>query len=118
MAQRIKKREITIVEEKGTFSSLFKRLYGETEYDFEGLEAVRHLLSNQKARLLHMIKTKSPKSIYELAKLVNRDFKAVNEDLKVLKRFGCIDLISEKKGKRVRLKPVLIADMLQLEIKF
>lgn len=118
MAQKIKTREITIVEEKGTFSTLFKRLYGESdEYSFEGLSAVRHLLSNEKARLLHIIKTRAPTSIYGLAKLLGRDFKAVNEDVKTLERFGFIDLIEEKSGKRARLKPVIVIDTLRIEIK-
>ncbi len=118
MTQRIKSREITIVEDKGTFSTLFKRLYGESEgYNFDGLAALRHLLSNEKARILHTIKTHSPSSIYALAKLVKRDFKAVNEDLHALERFGIIDLIEEKSGKRVRLKPVMVTDVLKIELK-
>lgn len=118
MVQRSKVREITFVEEKGTFSTLFKRLYGESEeYNYEGLAAVRHLLSNEKARLLHTIKTRAPSSIYQLAHIVGRDFKAVSEDLKILNRFGFIDLIEEKVGKRTRLKPVIIIDTLKLEIR-
>lgn len=118
MAQRIKTREITILEEKGTFSTLFKRLYGEAdEYSFDGLAALRRLLSNEKARLLHLIKTKSPPSLYSLAKLAGRDFKAVTEDVKTLERFGLIDLVEEKSGKRTRLKPVLVTDLLRINIR-
>lgn len=118
MALRSKVREITLVEDKGTFSTLFKRLYGESEeYDYEGITAVRHLLSNEKARVLHTIKSKAPASIYKLARLLERDFKAVNEDVKLLHRFGFIDLVEEKTGKRSRLKPVLVIDSLKIEIK-
>lgn len=119
MATRTKTREITIVEEKGTFSTLFKRLYGESdEYNYEGIAALRHLLSNEKARLLHVVKTRAPSSLYQLSRLLNRDFKAVTEDVKLLQRFGCIDLVEEKVGKRKRLKPVILLDTLRLEIKF
>ena len=58
------------------------------DFDFEALSALRRLLSNEKARLLHVIKKNRPKSIYELAKILKRDFKSVNEDIKLLQRFG------------------------------
>lgn len=118
MAQKIKVREITLTEEKGTFSLLFKKLYGESDdYNFEGIAALRHLLSNERARLLHAIKTRAPNSIYSLAKIVGRDFKAVNKDLKSLERFGFIDFVAEKSGKRNRLKPVLALDVLRIDFK-
>lgn len=114
-----KVREINIVEESGAFKSFFKKITGEhTDYDFEGISALRKLLSNEKARILHIIKTKHPSSIYKLAKVLNRDFKSVNEDIKLLDRFGFIDLISEKTGKRERLKPILAADMIRIDFKF
>ena len=118
MSKKTKVREITIVDEKGTFATLFGKLYGEAaEYDFEGIAALRNLLSNEKARLLHVIKTKKPSSLYNLAKLVSRNFKSVKDDIAVLERFGLIDLMAEKSGKRQRLRPVLAADSIRLEIK-
>jgi hypothetical protein len=61
MAQKAKTREITIVEEGGTFSTFFKRFASEQkEFDFEGLSALRQLLSNEKARMLHTKKRKIP----------------------------------------------------------
>jgi len=118
MASKNKTKEINIVEEGGAFQSFFKRFAGDTRgYDFEGISALRKLLSNERARLLHTIKTKSPKSIYELAKLLSRDFKSVQQDIKLLERFGFLDLVSEKSGKRVRLKPVLAVDTLHITIK-
>src|SRR3989338_10725287 len=117
MAQRTKTREITIVDKAGTFNTFFKRFSGEQEeYDFEGLSALRKLLSNQKSKILHTIKTKNPKSIYELAKILKRDFKSVSEDIKLLERFGFIDMLSEKTGKRERLKPVIVVDSIYLQI--
>jgi predicted transcriptional regulator len=87
------------------------------DYDFEGIGALRKLLSNEKARIMHTIKVKSPSSIYALAKILKRDFKSVNEDLKLLERFGFIDLIAEKSGKRERLKPILVVDSIHINIK-
>ena len=118
MAQKYKTREITIVDKSGAFSVFFKRFTSEKdEYDFEGLTALRRLLSNEKARVLHTIKTKSPKSLYHLAKLLGRDFKSVMEDIKLLERFGFVELAAEKTGKRERLKPILISDTVHINIK-
>src|SRR3989344_2206488 len=116
MAAKSKTREITIVDDKGTFTTFFRKFYGEEDvYDFEGLAALRHVLSNEKARILHAIKTKNPLSIYALAKSLGRDFKSVNDDIKLLERFGFIDLIAEKTGKRSRLKPIIITDTIKIE---
>jgi predicted transcriptional regulator len=120
MAKKTKIRDITIVDDEGTFSTFFKRFSGEKdvkEYDFDSLSLVRRLLSNEKAKILHTIKRKSPSSIYNLAKLLGRDFKSVSEDIKLLERFGFIDMISEKTGKRQRLKPILAVDSIVLNIK-
>jgi len=118
MAFKSKTRDISIVDNSGTFSVFFKRLTGKkTDYDFEGISALRRLLSNEKARLLHLIKTKQPGSIYQLAKLLKRDFKSVTEDIRLLERFGFIDLIAEKSGKRERLKPILVVDSIHINLK-
>lgn len=118
MAEKTKTREITIVEEGGTFATFFKKFSSESkEYDFEGLSSLRKVLSNEKARLLHIIKTKKPLSIYALAKILKRDFKAVSSDIILLERFGFIDLISEKSGKRERLRPIIIVDSINIKIK-
>src|SRR3989344_1209021 len=110
MASKTKVREINIVDKGGAFNAFFSRLAGDKEYDFEGISLLRKLLSNERARLLHTIKTRHPKSIYELAKLLQRDFKSVSDDIKLLERFGFIEMVSEKTGNRERLKPLIIAD--------
>ena len=117
MTKKTKTRQITITDDKGTFTGFFKKLTGEKEdYDFDSLASLRSLLSNEKARALNVIKTKEPRSIYHLARLLKRDFKSVNEDIKLLERFGFIDLIKEKTGQRQRLKPVLVVGTLYIEI--
>jgi predicted transcriptional regulator len=115
MAEKSKTREITIVDKGGAFKTIFKKFDGEKkDYDFEGLSALRRILSNEKARLLHTIKNKNPSSIYQLAKILQRDFKSVSDDIKLLERFGFIDMIAEKTGKRNRLKPVIVVDSMHL----
>ena len=118
MALKSKTRDITITDDSGAFSTFFRRFSSDSqEFDFEGLSALRKLLSNQRARLLHVIKTKKPGSIYALAKLLGRDFKSVFSDIKLLERFGFLEMVSEKTGKRERLKPILVSDTIHINIK-
>ena len=113
----IKTREITITESKGAFSIFKKPRTSKKDYDFSGVLALRQLLSNEKARILHTIKTQNPKSIYDLAKKLNRGFKSVNDDLKLLERFGFIELIEEKTKGRIRHKPEIVVDTITIHLK-
>lgn len=117
MADKTKTREITIVDEGNTFNAFLRKFTGEKEYNFEGLANVRRLLSDEKTRLLHTIKIKKPSSLYGLAKMLGRDFKSVKEDVDVLEKFGFIEIIGEKTGKRERHKPVLAVDSMHIYIK-
>ncbi len=110
-------REITIEGDKGVFSIFKKQGSEKKDYDFEGILALRQLLSNEKARILHAIKTQKPQSIYDLAKKLGRGFKSVNDDIKLLKRFGFIELIEEKTKNRIRHKPEIIVDTVTIHIK-
>ncbi len=102
------------VDERGFVSKL---LTSRKEHDFSDIVLLRKVLSNEKARILYVLKKKNVKSIYALAKTLGRGFKSVYEDLKVLERFGFIEFHSEKVGKRESLKPVLTIDELRLLIK-
>ncbi|MBS3089387.1 winged helix DNA-binding protein [Candidatus Pacearchaeota archaeon] len=118
MAQKTRTREINIVDKGGTFNTFFRKLTGdEHEYDFEGLEMLRKLLSNERARVLHTIKYQNPRSLYELAKYLKRDFKSVSDDIKLLERFGFVEMVSERTGKRERLHPTLVVERLIINIK-
>ena len=97
MAKQTKTINITVEESAGVFSSIFHRIKGEKKTS--GIASLRQLLTNEKARLLHVCKTKQPDSIYKLAKLLGRDFKAVRHDIKLLEQFGFIELISSHKEK-------------------
>ncbi len=110
-------REINIREQKGAFSLFKKSAKGKEEYDFSGIQALRQLLSNEKARLLDVIKTKKPSSLYDLAKHLNRSFKSVYDDVKILERFGFIEIIEDKVNNRTRHKPQLITDTITIHLK-
>lgn len=116
MAKKTTK-NINLSIESGTFTGIFRRLRGEKRgYDFSSISALRQLLSNERARLLHTIKTENPSSIYHLAKLLGRDFKSVRQDVRLLEKFGFLELESERKGKREMLKPILTTDTLNITI--
>ena len=111
MAKKPDTRNISLSIETGTFTGIFRRLTGKKKgHDFKAISALRQLLSNERARLLYTIKNKNPTSIYHLAKILERDFKSVREDVKLLERFGFLELESNRKGKREMLKPILIVD--------
>jgi predicted transcriptional regulator len=114
-----KVREVTIRESRGKFN-IFSSSNKETSkdnYNFDGLNSLRKLLSKEKARILDAIKYKKPGSIYELAKLLKRPFKATFDDVKLLERFGFIQMTKEKVNSRVRHKPIIISDHMIIHIK-
>ncbi|PIN92955.1 hypothetical protein COU54_04965 [Candidatus Pacearchaeota archaeon CG10_big_fil_rev_8_21_14_0_10_31_24] len=117
MAKKTKIWDVDIANENGTFSFLFGKFADDkVDYNLEGLTSLRQLLSNEKAKILHTIKTKNPKSIYELSKILKRDFKSVSLDIRLLERFGLIEMSSEKTGKRERHKPSLTTNHIQINL--
>jgi predicted transcriptional regulator len=114
---RSKTREVTLKEDNGSFTLFRKSDVSKTAYDFSSILALRQLLTNEKARILNTIKLKKPQSIYELAKLLKRNFKAVSDDLKHLERFGFIDFVEEKTKNRRRYRPILSVDTLTIHFR-
>jgi predicted transcriptional regulator len=86
------------------------------EFDFSDLETLRKLLSNEKSRILFILKNQKISSIYNLAKKLKRDFKSTYEDLKFLEKLGFIEFHSDKKGKREKLIPILLTEKIELVI--
>jgi predicted transcriptional regulator len=103
-------------EEEGIVSRFLAKKTRKSDYNPEDIELLRKLFSNQKTRILYTLKRKKPKSIYELSKILKRDFKSVYRDLKFLERFGFVEFIAEKNGSRESLKPILRIDSLSLQI--
>lgn len=115
-----KARHVDIRLKHGAFSAFFRRFKVEGKkyggLDFSEITALRQLLSNEKARMLWTLQNKSPASIYELAKMLGRDFKSVREDVELLKEFGFVRFIRESKGRRQRLKPVINLEKLHITL--
>ena len=85
------------------------------EVNFVSLEAMRKVLTPKRLELLHKIREEHPQSVYELAKISNRDLKNVQQDIALLSRIGLVSL-SKKKAARERVMPVVDYDNLRLLI--
>lgn len=112
--KKTKIRYVDVNVKNGAFVS--RLTGGNKSHDFSDVKLLRSLLSNEKARILHVLRNKQVGSIYALAKELKRDFKSVRTDVKSLERFGLVEFHSEKTGKRIALKPVLATDRLQIMI--
>ena len=119
MASR-RKRLVNLYITPTSFSSLFKRMSGRkvAEYDFSGISELRQLLSNEKARILYVIKTEKPESLYKLSKILGRDFKSISRDIQVLEKFGFITLKESRKGNRKIITPQVEIDELTITLSF
>ena len=114
MAKQIRTKNITLSENEGNFMTIFQRFRGDNKN--ADIADLRQLLSNEKARLLHIAKTKEPESVYKLAKLLNRDFKSVRHDIRILEKFGMIELTASHKKGRERLRPIVDTDQIIITI--
>ena len=65
--------------------------------------------------MLHVIKEKHPSSVYELAKILNRDLKNVNMDLEYLREIELVE-IKRSKEKRERVIPQVNYDVIELRV--
>lgn len=85
------------------------------EVSFENLDTLRKFLTGKRLGLLHAIKQHQPESIYALAKILHRDLKNVNDDLKILEDLGLVSLQHQHEG-REKVKPQLLSEKVQVEI--
>ena len=95
--------------ERGEIPQKSERVY------FENINTLKNILTDKKLALLRTIKERKPKSIYELAKMVNRDIKNINADVSKLSELGFITL-TKSKTERIRVSPTVNYDKILLEI--
>jgi len=121
---RVKNIKIAVKGEKELFNEV-KEVWGNIERGekvkkreavyFESLEAMRKVLTEERLRIVKVIKKEHPTSIYELAKILRRDVKNTFDDVQFLAQAGLVEL---KKTKDVREKttPEVNYDKILLEI--
>ena len=70
---------------------------------FPNFETLGKVVTGARLELLHVIRAAKPKSIQELARILERDFKNVYQDVTLLAEFGLIEL--RKVGPRRSVAP-------------
>lgn len=83
---------------------------------FESIGGLRNVLTKRRLELISIVRRKKPQSIYELSKILNRDLKSVNTDLKVLKENDFIEFRKINHG-RQRVVPVVEFDKIDISVK-
>ena len=84
---------------------------------FTSIEAARNLLTPNRLALLRAVRSGRPGSIYELAKMVRRDLKNVQDDLRLLERYALIRMAdATSSGKRRVRVPQAVFDQIALKI--
>lgn len=71
---------------------------------FTSLEAARGFLTKERLALLHAIREKHPHSIYELAKMADRDLKNVQQDVALLERHGLVTFTERRRGEKSKVR--------------
>ena len=82
----------------------------------ESIEDLRKMLTRERLKLLHAIKMREPRSIYELAKIVDRERKAVSIDLNILEKLGLIEFERREYRKRLIVTPRVVCDRIEVAI--
>ncbi len=82
----------------------------------ESLDVLRKTLTPERLRILQVIRNEKPGSIYELAKLLDRDRAAVVRDLEYLQQLGLVEFEEEKHGKRRSRRPIVPYDEIEVSI--
>ena len=59
---------------------------------FDSIDNMRAVLTNNRLLILKIIRERKPNSVYELAKMLDRDLKNVNQDLRLLADVGLVTL--------------------------
>lgn len=78
-------------------------------------EDVAKILTNERIRLLQVIREKKPESISELARFLNRSQPNVSNDVKYLEGIGLLEL-EEKKGSVSHKKPIVNYDAVRITV--
>lgn len=84
---------------------------------FTSIEAARNLLTPNRLALLRAVRSGRPGSIYALAKMVSRDLRNVQDDLRLLETYGLIRMAdASRSGKRRARVPHALFDQIAVKI--
>lgn len=83
---------------------------------FGSVESFRQFFTPRRIELLQVVKHKRPGSIYELARLTNREFKSVVTDVRILEKYGLIGTKKVPIKGGYKLRPIFEYDKLSVDI--
>ncbi len=121
---KVKKIDIGIKDVKESlkdFAGAWKKLQAgkkvkkEEGIYFDSIDTMRSVLTNNRLLILKTIKERHPGSVYELAKMLGRDLKNINQDLKLLADIGLVSLEKAETDKK-RVIPHVDYGKIMLEI--
>ena len=79
------------------------------------VETARAIFTEGRLKIIQILKVKSPHSIYALAKLLDRDFKNVYDDVTFLTQLGILEIEEASSGRHQK-KPILLCDKILFEM--
>ena len=97
------------IQQRKSISTRHKNIY------LADAETARALFTEERLKIIHLLKSKKPKSIYALAKLLKRDFKNVYHDVSFLAQLGILAIEKSKTGRKEK-KPSLLCDKILFEM--
>ena len=92
-----------------------KKVRKEEGIYFDSIDTMRAVLTNNRLLILKTIRERKPGSVYELAKMLNRDLKNVNQDLKMLSEAGLV-MLEKTEADKKRVVPRVDYAKILLEI--
>ena len=115
---RIKTTEEALKDFAHTFEAVKarKRVRKKEGVYFTSVEAARNLLTRERIKLLTLIHNQGPQSIYQLARICNRDPKNVHEDIKLLERYGILRTRLRTRASRTQRVSEVLYDEINLRI--
>ena len=121
---KVKNIKIAIKSDKELFNEI-KEVWNKLEkgekvkkhegISFANLDVMRKVLTEERLRILKVIRKEHPTSIYELAKMLERDIKNTFDDVQYLAEVGLVELKKSKEG-REKITPLVNYDKILLEI--
>lgn len=82
---------------------------------FGDVETLRTILTPERIKLMHFIRKNNPESIYELAKITNRQWRAVANDIEILNNAGLVGLEKKYTPKEI-VKPLVNFNKLNIGV--
>ena len=89
----------------------YKPKKGEPKVWFESLRSMSQILSSENRQLLKIINEQKPTSIKELEKVTGRKSSNLSRTLKMMSRYGIVDLVRQNRS----VKPVVKATDFKVE---